>query len=397
MGRLGRAAGRALRRARRRHLARGRRRRGRLDALGVRDSVAGRACSTAASAVPTCVAGSSTSARHGAGAADPRQLRAPRRGGRRPGRVPGRPAPRAARADHHPGAAGDRRRAGLPAAPARRRRRGAPVRRARAAPPGPAYASTRRWCAGWSQRLDGLPLAIELAAAKVRVMSVDEIDRRLDDRFALLRGGDRSAPDRHQTLLAVIDWSWNLLDEPERRALRWLSVFHDGFTLAGRSGRASATTRSPRSSTSSTSRCSRSSTAPPAASATGCWRRCASSAGCSWSTPGRTTAARDAQLGVGRRRGPRPGRRLCRPSRSPRCTACSPRRTTSPTACARRWSRRDGATICVLVAALGGFWTIKGENPRVIALASAVEDALAGLGAAGPRTSTPPSRRPRCW
>ncbi|SPL94125.1 Signal transduction response regulator / Disease resistance domain-containing protein / Tetratricopeptide repeat-containing protein [[Actinomadura] parvosata subsp. kistnae] len=80
-------------------------------------------------------------------------------------------------------------------------------------------------------RLDGLPLAIELAAAKVRVMSVEEIARRLADRFALLRGGNRTAPDRHQTLLAVIDWSWNLLDEPERRALRWLSLFGDGFTL----------------------------------------------------------------------------------------------------------------------------------------------------------------------
>jgi predicted ATPase len=80
-------------------------------------------------------------------------------------------------------------------------------------------------------RLDGLPLAIELAAAKVRVMSVADIARRLEDRFALLRGGDRSAPDRHQTLLAVIDWSWNLLGDEEKRALRWLSVFHDGFTL----------------------------------------------------------------------------------------------------------------------------------------------------------------------
>jgi predicted ATPase/DNA-binding SARP family transcriptional activator/tetratricopeptide (TPR) repeat protein len=83
------------------------------------------------------------------------------------------------------------------------------------------------------RRLDGLPLAIELAAAKVRVMSVEDIDRRLDDRFALLRGGDRSAPDRHQTLVAVIDWSWNLLTEEERRALRWLSVFHDGFSMSG--------------------------------------------------------------------------------------------------------------------------------------------------------------------
>jgi predicted ATPase len=80
-------------------------------------------------------------------------------------------------------------------------------------------------------RLDGLPLAIELAAAKVRAMSVEEVDRRLENRFALLRGGDRSAPDRHQTLLAVIDWSWNLLDDAHRRALRRLALFNDGFTL----------------------------------------------------------------------------------------------------------------------------------------------------------------------
>jgi predicted ATPase/DNA-binding SARP family transcriptional activator len=80
-------------------------------------------------------------------------------------------------------------------------------------------------------RLDGLPLAIELAAAKVRAMSVEEIDRRLEDRFALLRGGDRSAPDRHQALLTVIEWSWNLLNADEQRALRRLALFHDGFTL----------------------------------------------------------------------------------------------------------------------------------------------------------------------
>ena len=80
-------------------------------------------------------------------------------------------------------------------------------------------------------RLDGLPLAVELAAAKVRVMAVEEIDRRLEDRFALLRGGDRSAPDRHQALLTVIEWSWNLLDDAERHALARLALFHDGFTL----------------------------------------------------------------------------------------------------------------------------------------------------------------------
>jgi len=79
-------------------------------------------------------------------------------------------------------------------------------------------------------RLDGLPLAAELAAARVRVMSAAEIARRLDDRFAVLRGGTRDAPQRHRTLHAVIDWSWNLLDPAGRAAMRALSVFPGGFT-----------------------------------------------------------------------------------------------------------------------------------------------------------------------
>ncbi|MCW2846338.1 MAG: Signal transduction response regulator / Disease resistance protein, partial [Marmoricola sp.] len=78
-------------------------------------------------------------------------------------------------------------------------------------------------------RLDGLPLAIELAAARIRAMSLEELRQRLDDRFAVLRGRDRSAPARHQTLTAVIAWSWDLLAPAEQRALAWLSVFHDGF------------------------------------------------------------------------------------------------------------------------------------------------------------------------
>ncbi|HEX3224082.1 MAG TPA: BTAD domain-containing putative transcriptional regulator [Nocardioides sp.] len=79
-------------------------------------------------------------------------------------------------------------------------------------------------------RLDGLPLAVELAAARVRTMSADEVRRALDDRFALLRSRDRSAPARHQTLTAVIAWSWDLLSTAEQRALTWLSVFQDGFS-----------------------------------------------------------------------------------------------------------------------------------------------------------------------
>ena len=78
--------------------------------------------------------------------------------------------------------------------------------------------------------LDGLPLAVELAAARVRVMSVAEMARRLDDRFTLLRGGARDAPPRHHTLHAVIDWSWNLLGSRDQAAMRAFSVFPDGFT-----------------------------------------------------------------------------------------------------------------------------------------------------------------------
>ncbi|MFD4656978.1 BTAD domain-containing putative transcriptional regulator [Kitasatospora sp. NPDC058444] len=90
--------------------------------------------------------------------------------------------------------------------------------------------------AGLCARLDGLPLALELAAARVRVLTVAEIAERLADRFALLRGGPRDAPQRHRTLQAVVDWSWNLLDPSGRAALRALSVFPGGFTAeaAGR-------------------------------------------------------------------------------------------------------------------------------------------------------------------
>ena len=80
------------------------------------------------------------------------------------------------------------------------------------------------------RHLDGLPLAVELAAARVRVMSVAEIAGGLEDRFGLLRGGPRDAPERHQTLRGVVDWSWNLLDPAGRSAMRALSVFPAGFT-----------------------------------------------------------------------------------------------------------------------------------------------------------------------
>jgi predicted ATPase len=80
------------------------------------------------------------------------------------------------------------------------------------------------------RRLDGLPLAVELAAARVRVMSVAEVARGLEDRFGLLRGGARDAPERHRTLQAVVDWSWNLLEVAGQAAMRALAVFPGGFT-----------------------------------------------------------------------------------------------------------------------------------------------------------------------
>ncbi len=81
------------------------------------------------------------------------------------------------------------------------------------------------------KRLDGIPLALELAAARLRMLSVEQIADRLNDRFRLLTGGNRTALPRQQTLQALIDWSWNLLDENEHVLLRRLSVFSGGWTL----------------------------------------------------------------------------------------------------------------------------------------------------------------------
>ncbi|MCE0765418.1 AfsR/SARP family transcriptional regulator [Pseudonocardia kujensis] len=102
------------------------------------------------------------------------------------------------------------------------------LERARAARPDVALPPTE--VAALCARLDGLPLAVELAAARVRVLPVGEILRRLDDRFALLRGAGRDRPERHRTLEAVVAWSWNLLDDEARTALRTLAALPGGFT-----------------------------------------------------------------------------------------------------------------------------------------------------------------------
>ncbi|MDI9884680.1 BTAD domain-containing putative transcriptional regulator [Streptomyces sp. HNM0645] len=85
--------------------------------------------------------------------------------------------------------------------------------------------ATASACAEICRRLDGLPLAVELAAARLRMLTAPQIADRLDDRFRLLNTGARTVLPRQQTLRAVVDWSWDLLDLPERAVLRRLSVF----------------------------------------------------------------------------------------------------------------------------------------------------------------------------
>ncbi|PCE33462.1 ATP-binding protein [Burkholderia ubonensis] len=106
------------------------------------------------------------------------------------------------------------------------------VARARAADQGfPLDARSLLLIAAICRRLDGLPLAIELAAARAALLGVEVLATHLDDHFRLLTGGFRTALPRHQTLQAMYDWSYRLLGEPERMLLRWLGVFRDSFSL----------------------------------------------------------------------------------------------------------------------------------------------------------------------
>ena len=81
------------------------------------------------------------------------------------------------------------------------------------------------------RRLDGVPLALELAAARVDMFAVKSLAGRLDDRFAVLTSGRRTALPRHQTLRAAMDWSYDLLPEIEQIVFRRLAVFHGDFTI----------------------------------------------------------------------------------------------------------------------------------------------------------------------
>ncbi len=106
------------------------------------------------------------------------------------------------------------------------------LERARAA--GPELVPDRQWAttaAAICRRLDGIPLAIEMAAARLAALGVEELFGRLDDRFQLLTAGRRTALPRHQTLRATLDWSHGLLAEPERVLLRRLAIFAGTFSL----------------------------------------------------------------------------------------------------------------------------------------------------------------------
>ena len=104
--------------------------------------------------------------------------------------------------------------------------------RARAVSPGFALVDENAPVVGRiCERLDGMPLAIELAAASIRILSPHQVLRRLDDRFLLLTSGGRTAPPRNRTLRATVDWSFDLLSEEEQALFRRLSVFAGGFTL----------------------------------------------------------------------------------------------------------------------------------------------------------------------
>jgi non-specific serine/threonine protein kinase len=105
------------------------------------------------------------------------------------------------------------------------------VERAAMLRPGFQLAGQAQAVAQICRRLDGIPLAIELAAARVGVLTVEQIAARLDDRFRLLTGGSRVVLPRHQTLRALIDWSYDQLPEAERALLRGLAVFTGGWTL----------------------------------------------------------------------------------------------------------------------------------------------------------------------
>ena len=186
-------------------------------------------------------------------------------------------------------------------------------------------------------RLDGIPLALELAAARTRTVPLDRLARGLDDAFRLLTGGARTALPRQQTLLASIAWSVDLLDDAERAVLRRLAVFRGPFPLEAAEAVAADDVTSSRATTCSTSSAAWStrawscSTTPPAI--TGCWRPSASSPStasakrASWPRPVTVTPP-GSSTGANRSTGASTTSTSARPTRC--CPTCSPP-STGPT------------------------------------------------------------------
>ena len=165
-------------------------------------------------------------------------------------------------------------------------------------------------------RLEGIPLAIELAAARVRAMTVEQIAARLDDHLGLLTGGSRAAPSRQQTLRATLDWSYALLSEPERLLLARLSVFAGGWTLEAAEGvcagdgiEAAAGSGPADESGGQVAGRVRGAAGAESGGATACWRRCGSTRRSGWGQAGRRRAS-------GRGTGTTSWRWRRRPSRS---------------------------------------------------------------------------------
>jgi transcriptional regulator with XRE-family HTH domain len=207
-------------------------------------------------------------------------------------------------------------------------------------------------------RLDGMPLAIELAAAHVEVLGVTGLVTRLDGRLALLAGGDRLAPPRQQSLGAAVAWSYQLLDETERRVFRAVSVFPAGFTLEGAEAIAGEAAGPAVLRLVDCSLLTRHGTGPMAGRGIRCWRRCAATGPGGWPRPGSRTRPppRWPVMRWGWPRRPQPG---CRPGpgsgrpragwtpRTPPCGRCWP----GAWATTRRWrcgwrSRWAGGGIC---------------------------------------------------
>ena len=228
--------------------------------------------------------------------------------------------------------------------------------------------------AGIVARLDGLPLAIELAAARVRTMPLEEIARRLEDRFALLRGGDRSAPGRHRTLFAVIDWSWNLLDDAEQRALRRLALFHDGFTLAA--AEAVLGDDSADAVQGLVDQSLLSIVETPAGGRYRMLETVREFGALRLADTGEAAAARDAQRRWAAGYARHHGARLATRDQFSAVDAIGAEEVNLADELRGALADGDRDSLVQLLASLGLFWTLRGEHIRVIVLAEAVTEAL---------------------